>query len=395
MSHTQERPLVDPSKLLILIVVGPTLLDFFFHQTIAARILRIIIFFATLMALAHSTFQKQKSHSTDERKHYNVRLILYGSIFAIGLIGDIKSDAELTPEFLIIFCFVTVLKISRVEVDAAMDLIFRAGAVLLSVSFFCILFSINLRNEYLSAEGYFIPFDGIVGIPGRQFGVFSAPNELAQIASLVLAWSVFNSKSNVWKLLSIFCLLESGSRAAITIAFGGILVLLYARKVIEKRSERLTGNIYSRILQSNALIFTLFTSLLLIASFLQNAQTLYLNKRSLIWTIAYEALREDVVLGMGWRWYSVFIESGQLPSWGLNAHNIILEVLFATGILGTFIFILLVLLSFFRIPYLSVRLVFLFFLAMGITESTIQFLYPGFTSYFFLSLLFSKVKDSG
>jgi O-antigen ligase len=394
MSHSSERPLIDNQKLLILTVIGPTLLDFFFYQTIAARSLRIIIFSATLVLLFQHVLQKQKLNSLNERVSFNPILILYTSLFAIGWIRDIQGDAKLTPEFLIIFCFVVILNVSNIGIEEMMDLIFRAGLILLGASFFCILFSINLRNEYLSADGYFIPFNGIIGIPGRQFGVFAAPNELAQIASLVLAWSMLKSKSHVWKILSTFCLIESGSRAAMAIGFGGILVLIYAKKVIENRSEKTTSNIYIRILQSNALIFVLFTSLLFVASFLENTQSLYLNKRSLIWTIAFAELRENAFFGMGWRWYSVFIESKQLPNWGLNAHNIVLEILFATGILGTFFFIFLLLLSFFRLHFLTVRLIYVLFLAMGVTESTIQFLYPGFTTYFFLSLLFSKVKVS-
>jgi O-antigen ligase len=83
----------------------------------------------------------------------------------------------------------------------------------------------------------------------------------------------------------------------------------------------------------------------------------------------------------------------RLPEWATNAHNLFLEILFATGFIGFLMFLTLLVLVFSKQQPLNSKLMISFLLLGGFTESTIQFIYPVFTTYFFLALILARSEE--
>jgi O-antigen ligase len=227
-----------------------------------------------------------------------------------------------------------------------------------------------------------------IGIPGRNYGVFSHPNQLGQAAAILFIFYLFADQKKYWLLLPIFCLIKCGSRTSILASVLGLTVYVLINFTKNKYKKP------RKKLQLGLVVGTLIGFLLmaLISQFIiliPNLNSDSLTGRVQIWQTSLELFKNSSFIGLGLGWEQRAIDAQLLNIWAVSSHNQILEVMFSSGILGLIAFLFLPIkavvnfsnLTSFEKAFLIATLI------SSISEAYLDLQYPTLQTYLMLAII--------
>ena len=385
--HSWVKNLNFTSTSVILLLGVPTLLDFFFFNSIVARISRVVCLSLVCMGL----WARRKKLFSDHSIGFSI-FFLALALYLLGTISALLNSGVATPNVASLLIFVLIATGNERNLTDLRNGISSTVHILCAFSVFVILLRLNPRSLYLSDFGYPVFFDG-AGIPGRNYGVFSHPNGLGQIAAIALIFIFFERKNWFMFLPALFCLSKSGSRTALlALAVSLIFLLLHylkPRKIFSK------GKLYFSEVFIAAGILVGVTGSIYFILLLNRFQPNQLTGRVQIWQTAKELFRSNLWFGLGWDWEGRAIDANLLSVWAVSAHNVILEVLFSTGFVGLILFFYIFVTSLIgvgRLPALDTGLLIALSI-FGVSESILDMQYPGVTTFIFFYIALASRKE--
>jgi O-antigen ligase len=315
-------------------------------------------------------------------------LIISSGIFLIGTLSELIRGGAFTPNF------ATALLILFI-IAANMDLYSRIFAILAAnvhimivASSVAILFRANPRGLYYSEEGYPVFFD-FLGIPGRNYGVFSHPNQLGQVAALSLLLIVALRFNRYLLILPIFCLFKCGSRTSISGVAAGLIVYFVILVFRRRQSIGKSVSLESPIVFGTFIFGILVAGSYQFLNFIGFLDPTALTNRAAIWQTTVTLFKTSPTFGLGWNWESRAIDSQLLSVWATSAHNAILDLSISTGTIGLLLFFTLLAKSLAYFPNLEPveKMVLAICLVSGISEAIINLQYPTVATIFFLVIV--------
>ena len=376
------------SSCIFIIVATPTVLDFIFIGSSIARYSRILIFLGVSVFLMLSHERLLFGVNTTGLITPFLILLLY----LVGTYSSVINGGVATPNFLLLLLVVV---ITTCNSDLQSKLLASLGYgihLLIFLSFVSILIKLNFRNIYFSSVGYPVYFNWL-GIPGRNFGIFAHPNILGGAAVASCLFLLGDSRRNRLKLfipVPILCIFKCGSRTSMIELIVGIIILL------SFNSKKITKQVKS-IRVDYPIVVAIFLMGFLGAAISYFVTTIrFLDSQSLtgrvsIWQTSLEITRSNSLLGLGWGWQERAVQSQLLNFWESSAHNQILEFLFSTGVLGLFIYLVLLIkgIIFFTEMSSIQKSLFVTILVSGISESYVDLQYPNIQTYIFFMIITS------
>jgi len=371
------------------ILMVPTILDYFFIGSSAARYSRILIFLGISASLIINRESMFKS-----------RLIGMGTIaliailYIIGTFSAVTQGGVITPNIALLLVFLLLVSANIDLSQNVLKSMALSSHLLVALSALVILLKLNPLGLYFNSKGYPVYLDSI-GIPGRNYGIFKHPNILGQASCISLLFMLVSKVNKIYLVLPLFCLVKCGSRTAILGTLVGIIIYI----IVSFFKSRKTSNKLRKI-EYPLVIGTSVMAILLASSvqFLQYINLIdpnALTSRGQIWQNSLAIFKESSLLGLGWDWEKRAIESQLLSIWAISAHNAILEITFSAGIVGLIIFLLCLakILVYFSNLTLIEKILTLAIAVSGISESYIDLQYPTFQTYLFFTIVVGANKD--
>ncbi len=364
-------------------IAAPVVLDFLFYRSSVARFARVVIFLSILaMVLIESKlFLSGKLVGLP---------VLLGVVFLYltGTVSAITRGGVATPNVALLILLLLILSLNFDVYETFLKAIGYSSILLIALSVIAIFLKMNPRGIYSSAEGYPVFFD-FIGIPGRNYGIFSHPNTLGQAASISLLYIVGTRMNKFFVLLPIICILKSGSRTSLISI--GVGLLMYS--ILFLLSKNSVGKKLRRM--ENPLVIGAFTLGILLAAvgqfinFLPLLDPNALTGRISIWQVSANLYGESPLFGLGWGWEERAIDSQFLNIWAVSTHNIFLEMLFSTGIAGLILFsgILSKGLLYFTRLSLREKMLLSSVIITGASEAYINLAYPTLETFVFFSII--------
>jgi O-antigen ligase len=365
-------------------LVIPTLLDFFLSGTSAARYGRVLIFFlvSSLTLLNYRIFLSQTFVGLGS-------LSLVATLYLLGSLVAVTKGGVFTPNFLLLFFLLLVVAGNFDLFSKALDCIGVAVYLLLLFSILAILLKLNPLNLYFNDEGYPVILN-LVGVPGRNYGVFAHPNSLGQISALSVAFIASSRFSNFHLLIPFFCLFKSGSRTSIISSILILVILLLIKVVPKKRITRVVNIEFRPFVVSTLVVVFLILSSVSV-QYVTYLDASGLTGRVSIWQSSLELVGNSSLIGLGWDWESRAIDSQLLNIWAVSAHNAFFDIGFATGIIGLVIFLFMYSKVLAYIGNLNIRekLILSVILISGVTESYFSLQYPNVMTFLMILIVIS------
>jgi len=375
-------------SLIIAVLTVPTILDFLFPGSSISRYSRILIFafVASLLLINHSTLLTSKIVGAE-----TILIIL--SIYVIGTFSALRYGGSITPNIalLVIFLF---LCAANAEIKPIVLYSFAFSTQILIVfSTMVIFLKFNPTGYYASAYGYPVFFD-FIGIPGRNTGVFSHPNTLGQAACLSILFIICSKTHNLFLVFPFLCMIKCGSRTSILSLSAGLIVFSLLTLFKERKIAIKSFNKEAPLVIGTLIVGIFFASSLQFVSNIQFLNPNSLTFRGQIWQTSSILFSDSTTFGLGWDWESRAIASNLLNIWAVSAHNVLLEVLFSSGLVGLVLFLLLIakgIVYFYNLEKVE-KAILSSFIFSGVSESIINFQYPSLTTYMFSFIILGANK---
>jgi O-antigen ligase len=370
------------------ILLIPTILDYFFMGSYAARLSRVVVLLAVLtsMLVRREIFLVSKISGME-----SILLVLV--LYAVGTISALKRGGVLTPNISLLLLLLFFIGANMDLYDEALKAFALSSYVIIWLSTVVILLKLNPLGLYFESRGYPVLFN-FIGIPGRNYGIFTHPNSLGQAAAISLLFMISLKVKPIYFAGPFLCLLKCGSRTALLSVAGGLiiygLVLLFrSQKSFVKRKK-----MESPIVIGTFLLLIFGASSAQFLQFIQFLDSSALTGRASIWQSALVIFRDSSLLGLGWDWESRAIQSQLLNVWAVSAHNIILEILFSAGVAGLFIFLIFLakIFTYFNTLLLQEKIAIVSILISGFSESYIDLQYPTFYTFLFFVIVTASNK---
>jgi hypothetical protein len=314
-------------------------------------------------------------------------------LYLIGTISALKYGGVITPNILSLLLLIFVVGLNFDLYKVALKSIALSVNILILLSFVAIVLRLNPRNYFASSEGYPVFFD-FLGIPGRNYGVFSHPNVLGQAASLSILFILESRKNYLLLITPVICLLKCGSRTAIISILVGLMIFLVVRVMKTRKSARI-----ERI--KNPIVIGFFFLGIFVASSFQFLSYIRfldpgaLTGRASIWQSSLSIFSDSRLNGLGWGWEERAIDAQLLNTWAVSSHNAILEIIFSAGIIGIIIFLIMLTKSivYYTRLFTIEKLILPSIIVSGISEAYIDLQYPTIqTLIYFLIILGAHVE---
>lgn len=363
-------------------VVIPTILDYIFMGTSAARYSRVLIFLliAVSLLLNSQHFLKGKLHGVDT-------ILLTIALFSVGTYSAVIRGGDLTPNFALLILLLLIVSLNPDLYKTALNSIGFSCHLLVFVSIFIIFLRLNPRDYNFSSVGYPVFFD-FIGIPGRNVGIFTHPNTLGQVAVLSVFF-LLESRVKLYLLIApIFCILKSGSRTAIICLVVGLLIYSIASLFKNSKLSRKSG-IESTLTIGMFIVCFLLASSAQFLNYINFLDPGSLTGRVSIWQTSSSIFQESPILGLGWGWELRAIDSQLLNYWAVSTHNVILEIIFSSGILGLVLFLTIISkpIIFFTTYTGKEKAILAVVTVAGVSESAIDLQYPTILTLLFLMII--------
>jgi len=360
----------------------PVILDFLFLGTSVARYSRILLFLIVSASLL-----------------LNPKLFLSGGfigaeivfltilLYLVGTIAGLSRGGVVTPNIASLLLLLVIIGLNFDLYKIALKSLAISFNLLVALSLIAILLKLNPRDLFLTAVGYPVYLD-FIGIPGRNYGIFSHPNALGQAAALSILF-IIASRRNLYLLIPpVICILKCGSRTSIASLFIGLLVFAVVSVLASRKYPR-ANRLEAPIVIGTFILGIVLTSSLQFMTYIKFLDPGSLTGRVSIWQNSIIMYKESSLIGLGWGWEQRAIDSQLLNSWSISSHNAILEIVFSSGILGLFIFLVILTKSlvFLGRMLLIERMLLIAILVSGVSESYIDLQYPTLQTFLFFFIV--------
>jgi O-antigen ligase len=365
------------------ILLIPTILDYFFMGSSAARFSRVLIVCVIVgsMMARRDIFFISKVNGGDT-------IFLVSVLFFIGSVSALNSGGVFTPNILLLLILLFFVGTNIDLYDDVLKSFALSSYVIIWFSTAVILLKLNPLGLYFDSTGYPV-FLNFIGIPGRNYGIFTHPNSLGQAAAISLLFMVSFKVKKIYLFAPILCLIKCGSRTALLSVAGGLII--YSVVILFKTQK----NFMKKKKMESPIVIGTFILLILSSSSLQFLQYINLldsnalTGRASIWQSSLVLFKESSLFGLGWGWQSRAIKSQLINVWAVSSHNIILEIMFATGIIGLLIFLFFVAKTFTYFTSINTKekLAIVSILISGFSESYIDLQYPTYYTFLFFVIV--------
>ena len=372
------------------ILVIPTLMDYVFMGSSVARYSRILLFIgvSTSLVINRDLMLKSQLIGTEI-------LILIVALFAIGTISSLTRGGSITPNIALLLVFLLVVSANIDLIRPILNSLGFCLHILIFLSALVILLKLNPMNYFASADGYPVYLNNI-GIPGRNYGIFSHPNVLGQISCLSLLFMIESKVKKIFLLLPSLCLIKCGSRTAIIGAFVGLLIYVVANFFRSRSNSNKRRKIDYPLVVGTALFAILLAMSTQFILYINLIDPNALTSRAKIWQNSLEIFKGSSLIGLGWDWENRAIDSQLLNIWAVSAHNVILEIIFATGVAGLLIFLFFIakILAYFSNISLIEKMILTAIGVSGISESYLSLQYPTIQTYLFFAIAVGANREN-
>jgi O-antigen ligase len=262
--------------------------------------------------------------------------------------------------------------------------------ILVFLSAIVIILKLNPRGYYSTSVGYPVFFD-FIGIPGRNYGIFSHPNTLGQAAALSTLFMIESKMKKIYLLVPLLCIIKCGSRTSILGIITGLLVFITIRILRSNASPKAIKKYESPLAVGTFVLGILLASSAQFLNYINFLDPQALTNRVQIWQVSLNLFKSSSTFGLGWGWSDRAIESQLLNIWAVSAHNAILEIIFSAGIAGVIIFLFLLskLLVYFNNLQTLEKALITSILVSGISESYIDLQYPTNQTFLYFMIVLS------
>lgn len=369
-------------------IVIPIVLDFVFLGSAVARYSRILLFFFIFASLLVNSkyFLSGKFVGFDTT-------ILTILLYLVGTIAGLTRGGAITPNIVTLLLFMIIVGLNFDLYETSIKAIAFSCHLLIIFSVIAIVLKLNPREFYLSSSGYPVYFD-FLGIPGRNYGVFSHPNTLGQAAALSALFLLAYRNNLLLLLAPIFCILKCGSRTSIIGLVVGAVVFLSVSILKSKNNAKI------RKVESPLVIGTFLLGIFIASSYQFLNYIKFLDPGSLtgrvsIWQSSLTIFQSSPIVGLGWDWELRAVNSQLLSVWAVSAHNMLLEIIFSTGILGLLLFLAILIkgVLYFNRLWNVEKIVLISILISGISEAYIDLQYPTIQTILFLLIILGANKE--
>ena len=369
-------------------IVIPIVLDFIFFGSAVARYSRILVFFTISASLLVNSkhFLRGKFIGFDTT-------ILTILLYLVGTIAGLRHGGVITPNIVTLLLLMIIVGLNSDLCEVSVKAIASSCHLLIILSIFSIIFKLNPRDYYASSEGYPVYFD-FLGIPGRNYGVFPHPNSLGQAAALSALFLLGYRKNWILLLAPIFCILKCGSRTSI-ISLVVAVVVFFISLILKSKNRPKIRKAESPLVIGTFLLGIFMASSLQFLSYIDFLDPGSLTGRVSIWQSSITIFQSSPIIGLGWDWESRAIESQLLTVWSVSAHNMLLEIIFSSGILGLLLFLAIfikVAVNFNRL-YDVEKIVLISILISGVSESYIDLQYPTVQTILYFLIIIGANKE--
>jgi len=322
-------------------------------------------------------------------------IVLTCVLYTIGTVSSVIQGGVATPNFLSLFVVLVICALNPDQKNRILTTIGTSSHILIFLSTILILLKNNDRGLFFSSEGYPVFFNSL-GLPGRNFGIFSHPNVLGQCATISFLFILFSKTNKFALVFPIFCLVKCGSRSAIIGIIVAVIVYVLAKAFERKTVFRIKPREYTYVL-GTFIVAILLSSVFQFINLVRYLDPGSLTGRVSIWQSSLEIVKESTLFGLGWGWSSRAIQSQLLNVWASSAHNAVLEFAFSTGVVGLFIFMLLISKVFAYFGNLTPleKSLFVSLFATGFTESYIDLQYPTIQTYLLFAIIVTSHLREG
>jgi len=373
-----------------LLVLVPITLDYFFQETKVGRYTRVLV----LVVITASVLINNRSFLRTRLQNPEI-IFFTTALYIVGTFSSLTHGGTITPNVLSLIIFMLIVALNLDLYEEIFKSVVTCVQIIVSLSTLVILLKLNPRNYFASSVGYPVYFDSI-GIPGRNYGILSHPNSLGQSACISILL-ILASKSNKLLLpLPVFCILKCGSRTAIVSTLVSLL-LYYVIWIFKSRNKLTKINKSGSSFVLGSLIISIFlSSILQFVNYINVLDPNGLTQRVSIWQNTFTIFKSSPILGLGWGWEQRAIESSLLNIWATSAHNLILEMLFGSGIVGLLLFLLIVteVLVYFGSLYAIEKMLITSILVFGVSEASIDLVYPTIQTFIFFLIALGINKNS-
>ena len=363
-------------------LVVPVILDFIFLQGSVARFSRIVI----LIGIAGSLLTNPGNFLSGRFEGIFVVVLLF-FLYGVGTVSAVTHGGVITPNVGLLIILLFAIGMNFDLYDKVLNALGWGCHILVAASIIVMILRLNPRNSYLSSVGYPVFFD-FIGIPGRNYGIFSHPNTLGQVSALSFLFILARKQKIYLLALPLLCIMKAGSRTSIIglclgAAVFGLTVLFRSKKtsrISNAETPIVIGFLLFGIFMATSLQFLEYIKFLDPGSF---------TGRISIWQSALALYKSSSLFGLGWGWEQRAIDSQLLNIWAVSAHNALLEILFSSGLIGLILFLIILVKAFVYFPKLTPveKALIVCILISGTSESIVDLQYPTFQTVLFFIIV--------
>ena len=366
----------------------PVILDFLFLGTSIARYSRVLLVFivSASLLLNSKLFLSGKFVGAEI-------VFLTVMLYLVGTIAGLSRGGTITPNIVSLLLLLVIIGLNFDLYKIALKSIAISLNLLVALSLVAILLKLNPRGFFLTSVGYPVYFD-FIGIPGRNYGIFSHPNVLGQAAALSLLF-VIASRRNLYLLIPpLFCILKCGSRTSIISIFAGLLIFAVVSVLASKKHPR-ASRLEAPIVTGTFILGIVLASSIQFLSYIQFLDPNSLVGRVSIWQNSILLYKESSLIGLGWGWEERAVASQFINVWSVSSHNAILEIIFSSGTLGLIIFLAMLTKSLVFLGRLLLieRMLLIAILVSGVSEAYIDLQYPTLQTFLFFFIVVGAHVD--
>lgn len=317
-------PNVWLSRIFLLALVAPEILDFFAFGSSLARIARL-----GLLAVAIVQVLSVKASVTKLTRQRLLSIVGMAGLTTVAVTSYLLNAGTFPIYMLSSLVWLVIIANQMDGVQRFLAQAVYASQTLTVLSLVVILLKIPSPFTFAESDStnYFVPFNSILGLTGRQSGLLSHANQLAPVCVIAIIGAL-TTRKRMWLIPTYFVtLMTTGSNTSYISACTGIIFMYFGGRYIVRIAIRET-------LRFSGVIFVGFSLLLIIGYKTLSISDTLLTGRGLIWNQALLQLNGHYSIGLGWQFERRAIANGLLPPFASSVHSTYLEWLTNFGVVG-------------------------------------------------------------
>jgi|GEM_PF-2815551 len=295
------------------------------------------------------------NHSTFKKMYLQQKIwlvICFYCTFGLLITTDFSSTLSFYISF-ITFTLILYLKAKKVFFESLLNVL-SAFLFIGAISIYLNILIPDLMTNYLSK----LVIDSVLDVlikdvsAGVYSGFFAdrASAAFAMNLGFIISYSeyiLYGKNNDMFKSgIYMIAILFTGKRALALIP----VVIIFTSLLLSKRLNRFNRNIVRFMVVATAALFVVLSIVpqadLVVLRFLNASQTgdIWNSRTTILWPVAYAMFDKNRIFGVGLNTFNHYIQMWSfgeptLSVWEYHAHNIYIQLLSETGIIGFLLFI--------------------------------------------------------